>query len=196
MRPAPMTLFEAMGPIVAPTLEQYFGRRDLCILAARVAIDVAAYFGVHAEPMPVQVTLYNESFARHVADEFAGVDRTDVASWGDDSWSVGIGCGLPERDGGWDGHLIAVANGWFGDFSIQQAERLQHNIVTGPAVVGPVTGSMWKAVNDTGTAVEYRRIDDDRWRRAPDWKDAARRRQPVGKIIRAMKEAYGLRPAV
>jgi hypothetical protein len=196
MRPAPMKLFEAMAPLVAPTLEQYFHRRDLCILATRVAIDVAAYFGVQAEPMAVKVMLYNEPFARHMADDFAGVDLNDVASWGDGSYSVGIGCGKPEGDNRWDGHLIAVASGSFGDFNIQQAERLAHNIVTGPAVVGPVAGSMWKAVNDTGTVVEYRRIDDDRWRHAPNWKDAARRRQPVGKIIRALKEAYELRPAV
>lgn len=219
-------LFERMAPFVSPIIEQEFNRRDLCILATRVAIDVAAYFGVHAAPMPVQVILYNEAFARHLADGFAGVDRTSPASWGDGSWSVGIGCGKPERDNGWDGHLIAVAEqevspkcrnvlfpgdpstcqddpcacsvDWFGDFNIQQAERLQHNIVTGPAVVGPMAGPTWKAINDTGTVIEYTRIEDDRWRTAPDWRDAARRRPLVGKIIRAVKEVTGneLRPAV
>jgi hypothetical protein len=192
-------LFEEMAPIVAPVLEEHFERRDLCILATRVAIDVAAYFGVQAVPMPVKVVLYNEPFARHVANEFADVDRTNVASWGDDSWSVGIGCGTPKRVGGWDGHLIAVADGCFGDFSIQQAERLAHNIVTGPALVGPYSGApMWQAMNDTGTVIEYRPIEDNQWRAAPDWRDSVRRRPLVGKIIRAVREAMSceLRPAV
>jgi hypothetical protein len=179
-------LFEAMGPLVSPTLEALFGRRDLCVLATRVAIDVAAYFGVQAAPMPVKVVLYNAAFARHIADEFAGVDRADVASWGDGSYSVGIGYGAPERAGAWDGHLIAVADGWFGDFSIQQAERVQHHIVTGPAVVGPIIEPRWNVANDAGVEVDYMCIHDDRWRKAPDWKDAARRRHLAGRIIRAL----------
>lgn len=195
-------LFERMAPIVAPVIEQGFERRDLCILATRVAIETAAYYGVHATPMPVKAILYNEAFARHVANHFAGVeDRYKPSTWGDDSWSVGIGCGKPKEFGKWDGHLIAVADGCFGDFSIQQAERLQHNIRTGPAVVGPYSGApMWKAMEaDTGTVIEYSRIADNAWRTAPDWTDEKRRRPLVGKLIRtlrAMEVGNELRPAV
>ena len=182
-------IFEGMAPLLAPLLEEVVGRRDLCILAARVAIDTAAYFGVEALPVPVKVILYNEAFARHVDNEFAGVDRTRVDTWGDGSWSVGIGCGAPCRDNKWDGHLIVMADGYFGDFSIRQAERLQHNIVTGTAVVGPWNGGpTWKAVQvESGTVVEYHRICDDVWRSSPDWKDAARRRPLVGGLIRALR---------
>lgn len=186
-------IFEHLAPILAPVVGQAFGgRRDLCVLATRVAIETAAYFGVEAKPLPVKVIIYNDSFARHVADDFAGVDRRRPDTWGDNSWSVGIGCGSPYGPGKWDGHLIAVADGCFGDFSIQQAERTKYSICTGPAVVGPYDGqAKWMAIEKTsGTVVEYfSGIADDTWRNAPDWKDAVRRRPLVGKLIRALRAA-------
>lgn len=60
--------------------------------------------------------------------------------WGDGSNSVGIGCGAAERPNSWGGDLIAVADGWFGDFAIHQAERLQYGIVTGLGHRGAAPG--------------------------------------------------------
>jgi hypothetical protein len=185
-------LFEQMAPLLAPGLENIFQRRDLCILATRVAIETAAYFGVQASPLPVKVMAYNRPFARHVAERFKGVDLSHVAGWGDGSYSVGIGCGAPPRVNGWDGHLIAIADGWFGDFAIQQAERLQHNIVTGPALIGPYSGQdVWEAVCETtGTVIAYHRLPDDgHYRKAPDWKDPVRRRKAVGPLIRRLRQS-------
>ena len=184
-------VFHGLAPLLAPMLEEGWHRRDLCILATRVAIEAAAYFGVRAEPVAVQVIAYNAAFAKHVATEFADVqDKYSPRTWGDGSWSVGIGCGKPEGWNRWDGHLIAVADGYFGDFGIQQAERPQHNIYTGPALVGPHNGArLWKAIHEpTGTVVEYTRIASTAWRHAPDWTDEQRRRRIVGKLIRALRE--------
>jgi hypothetical protein len=183
-------IFDGIAPLVAPLLEAEFDRRDSCILATRVAIETAAYFGIEARPQPVKVMLLNATFARHVAEGFAGVDRNQPCStWGDDSWGVGIGMGKPNEPNRWDGHLIAVADGAFGDFSIQQAERLQRNIYTGPALVGPYhEEDMWRAIHEpSGTVVEYSRTLDNQWRNAPDWKDEARRRPIVGKLVRALR---------
>jgi hypothetical protein len=183
-------VFDGLAPLLAPMLEEGWQRRDLCIFATRVAIEVAAHFGIQSEPVAVRVVAYNAPFARHVAVNFDDVDDpTKPTTWGDGSWSVGIGCGTPNAPGRWDGHLVAVAEGCFGDFSIQQVERLQHGIQTGPALVGPYRGaSTWKATNETGTVIEYQRVVDDAWRRAPDWTDEKRRRAPVGKLIRALRE--------
>lgn len=186
----PRALFGAMGPLLAPALENAFERRDLCILATGVAIDVAQYFGVEACPLPVRLIAYNAPYARHVEDGFAGVDKYDPKTWHDGAWSVGIGCGKPEADNRWDGHLIAVTDECFGDFSLQQAERLEHGIVLGPALVGPYAGEeMWRAENNEGTVVEYCRLESNDWRNAPDWKDRARRRPIVGGLIRALRES-------
>ena len=185
-------IWEHMAPLAAPLLEQAFGRRDLCILATRVAIETAAYFGVEASALPVKAMVYNAAFARHVANGFAGVDRSRPATWRDGAWSVGIGFGKPYDDmpGRWDGHLIAVADGCFADFAIQQAERLQHHICIGTAVIGPYAGeASWQLIQDeTGTVIEYSRVTDNFWRNAPDWKDAVRRRPVVAKLIRAVRE--------
>lgn len=180
-------LFELLAPLVAPLLEEEWGRRDLCVLSTRIAIETAAYFGIQAVPVPVKVILYNADFASHVANNYEGVDRYKVSTWGDNSWSVGIGCGLPNERGRWDGHLIAVADGWFADYAISQAERPQYDLRTGPAVVGPYTPPMWCAMHVSGTVVEYTQTLDDQWRAAPDWKDEKRRRKTVGKLIRAVR---------
>jgi hypothetical protein len=182
-------VFEAMAPHVGPIIEREYGTRGLCILATRVAIETAAYFGVEAGAAPVKVVAYNAAFARHVAVNFADVDdKTKPGAWGDGSWSVGIGCGAPKRFNGWDGHLIAVADGWFADYSISQVSRPQHGIVIPPALVGPhYGGEAWKAENN-GVVIEYRRIDDDFWRNAPDWRDPVRRRKLVGPIIRELRQ--------
>ena len=87
-------IFLRMGPLVGPVIEEEFDRRDLCILTARVAMDVAAYYGIQAKPLAVRVLLYNATFARHAANEF---NRSNVASWNDDSWSVGVGYGTPPK---------------------------------------------------------------------------------------------------
>jgi hypothetical protein len=181
-------LFNGLAPLIEAEIERVFHRRDL---ATRLAIDVAKYFGVQAEPLPCKVMLYNAAFAKHVANNFADVeDKTRPQTWGDDSWSVGIGCGSPKRFNAWDGHLIAVADGWFGDFSIGQAERPQHNIMTGPALVGPYAGhAQWRAESETtGAVIEYKVIEDGSWRMAPDWRDEKRRRPMVGKLIRALRQ--------
>ncbi|HEY1897043.1 MAG TPA: hypothetical protein VGG62_12250 [Terracidiphilus sp.] len=177
-------LFTAIAPLVSPALEEIWHRRDLCILATRVAIETAAHFGIKATPMPVRVMAYNARFAQHVEE---GVPPGTCAEWGDGSWAVGIGLGKPNAPDRWDGHLIAVADGCFADCSIQQAERPQYNIWTGPALVGLWDGmARWKAVNDSGTVVQYERIFDDFWKKAPDWRDAKRRRPVVGALVRAV----------
>jgi hypothetical protein len=105
----------------------------------------------------------------------------------DGSYSLGFGFGA--RPGRWNGHLIAVAGDSFGDFSIQQAERLEHQIVTGPALVGAYPGwQKWRAVNEHGTVFEYQCSNDGNYRHAPDWKDEKRRHPIVGRLIRKVRD--------
>jgi len=178
----PRDLFERLAPLVGPVLEAEFHRRDLCILASRVALDVCDYFGLHAEALPVRTVLYNREFAAAME---AGL-RNPLDAPG--AWSVGVG--FPPREPldrpGWAGHLVVAIDDLFGDFSIRQGERLDRGIVTGDALVGPRGMNLWRATNDSGTVVEYRRTDDRAYRTAPDWKDSRRRKPISGKIIRAV----------
>lgn len=184
---SPLDLFEELAPLVAPALEAEWGQRDLCILATAVVIDVATYWGIEVRPLPVQAVIYNAAFAAHVAE-----GDCDVRKWWpvDGSHSVGIGFGIDLKGGKWPGHLIAEAGGWFGDFSINQAERLDKDVVTGPAVVGPLPAEgSWAGLHSSGTKIEYRRHPDPGdWRKAPDWRNMARRRKLAGMLIREIKK--------
>jgi len=185
-----LDLFTWLGDNIPPAIAAEFGRYDCCILATRLAIEVAGNFGIAVYPMSVQVVLMNAAFAKHVA-----VGDCDVKRWSeiDGSHSVGIGCGFhegQERDGRWDGHLIAAAVDCFGDFSISQAERPMAGILTGPFLVGPLKDGMrgWTAVHpEHGTEIQYKRTNDPRYRLAPDWKDEKRRRKLAGPLIREAK---------
>lgn len=186
-------LFEGLAPLLAPALEAEFRRRDLCILATRIALDVAAYFGVRAEPVSTRAVVYNAAFAAHIE---RGFEDVDIARWKplDGSYSVGVGFGLPNGGvpipGRWNGHLITVAGGWFGDFSIGQAERPRYDILTGPAIVAPFPqADAWRGELSSGAVVEYQVTRDLSYRRGPDWTDKARRRPIVGAMIRRLKAA-------
>lgn len=182
-------LFHRLAPLVAPTLEAGFQRRDLCVLSTRVAIDVADYFGVEVEPVACQMVAYNAAFAAHVENRWQDVDISQFRT--DGSYSVGIGFGLrgrPTPPGHWDGHLIVAGGGWFADYSIWQVERPQHGILTGPAVVGEYRGSSaWRGHSREGVTIEYGRIDDRSYRSGPDWRDRSRRRPLAAALIRALR---------
>jgi len=199
-----LELFEALDPLVAPAIEATFDRRDLCILAARVVLDVAAYFDIKARPVPVRVIVYNRAFASRIVN-IGPDDEVDAKRWEreDGAYSVGVGFGgdpafgvigsgsrsAARKANKWAGHLIVEADGAFGDFAINQAERPLYGIVTGPAVVGPLPADtkVWQGTRG-GTTIEYQRIDDDDYRTAPDWRDRRRREPIVGSLIRAVRK--------
>lgn len=188
--PTPTTreIFLALAPLVQPALFEECHRKDLCILTARLVLDVCAHFGVEAREQAVRVMLYNRQFAAHVASGAALEFTRD--NWPTDgSHSVGVGFGMPQgRTNAWDGHLIVIGPGCFGDFAIQQAERLAKDIVTGPAVVNDYAGqSQWEVENDSGTTLGYACITNQRYLRAPDWRAHSRRRRLAGMLIRAVR---------
>jgi hypothetical protein len=189
-----LDLFKALSVLIPAGIQAEFGRYDCCILSTRVAIEIAAYFGVHVRPMPVRVVLLNAAFAKHL-DEGDG----DVRKWADidGSHSVGIGLGFhdgQDRHNLWNGHLIAASPDYFADFAIQQAERPAKGIITGPAVICPVTeNARWRVVEaESGTEIQYERTRDTTYLRSPDWKDGKRRRKIAGAIIRILQQGRSL----
>jgi hypothetical protein len=185
-------LFDVLGELVPPAITKlYPWHAGCCILATRVAIEVAAHYGIEARPLPVQVLLYNEAFRRHLEAR----EELDVHNWyqQDGSHSIGLGFGAPEMGADkWAGHLIVTADGLFADLSIRQAERLERKIVTGGFLVGPYRPGLqaWEAVNDHGTAIQYKTSANMAYTAAPDWCDPKRRRQLAGPIIREVRRRF------
>jgi hypothetical protein len=186
------SLFRRMVPLLPAAVESKYPGLHTCIFATRVAIEVAAYFGIEARAVAVQVLLVNAAFAKHIAE-----DDADCRKWAgiDGSHSVGIGFGYLKGqpvDNTWNGHLIAVADGCFGDFSIQQAERPDKGIATGPGVVSlmPQDTDTWTIAGDNGVELHYHRIFDSAYLRSPDWRIAARRRPVCARLIRILREVY------
>lgn len=180
-------LFHKLAPLLGPRIERDWHRRDLCVLATRIAMDVGAYFGIPVEPLVVRVIVINRQFARHVER-----GELSVREYQHDG-SYSVGCGFNKREklapGMWNGHMVAQADGWFGDFSISQAERPEKGIITGPAVVGPLIGAAcWHCENEHGTMIEYSLHPDPMdYRRGPDWRKEDRRRRIVGDLIREVR---------
>lgn len=181
-------LFQQLVPRIGPAIETNLKRRDLCVFGVRVAMEVARYFGIEVQPVACQVAIYNRAFAMHI-DE----GDYDLRKWisVDGSYSIGIGFGHPpvgSTVGRWNGHLIAVADRVFADFSIWQAERPQHGIIIGPGLMGPYSGAkQWTARNMAGVRIEYSRMEDEAYRRSPDWRSLNRRMKIAGALIRELK---------
>jgi hypothetical protein len=181
----PLELFARLRPLIQPRIEQTFNRRDLCVLTTRIVMDVASYFGIEVIPCAVRAIVINRHFAAHVAEGDIDIEKY----LHDGSWSVG--CGFPtetQLPGKWNAHMIAVAGDYMGDFSIQQAERPERDILTGPAVTGPFQPPHWKLENEHGVIIEYSlHPNPEDYRRAPDWVDKKRRHRIVGDLIRAVR---------
>ena len=185
-------VLEAIAPILQPVLYQRFHRRDLCILSTRVALDVCEHFGVEAREQPVKCMVYNRQFDARVQ---SGPGAFDEDNWmADGSYSVGVGFGFNPRtdpEYKWNGHLIVIGPDCFGDFSIQQAERPEHDILIGTAVVSDYTGvNHWRVANADDTTIEYWLTANNYYTGSPDWRDETRRRRLVGTLIRQVRAMY------
>jgi hypothetical protein len=187
-------LFTSLVPLIAPAIEERWGRYNGCILATRVAVDVARYFGIIARPLAVRAIVCNSEFLLGVergettVEEMAAHDGYAVGvGFGRDPITGLIGCDsahMAKRHNAWNGHLIVTAEGIFADFSIQQAERPQRSIITGPGIIGLLPDKQaWTVELEGGAMVQYRCIHEKTFRTAPDWAKASNRAQIVAKLI-------------
>lgn len=182
-------LFEALAPVVAPTLEHVFGKRNNCLLSTRVVMEIGQRVGVALSPLPVQMIVCNEQWATHVEALKCSPTDGDGAAWAklDNSWAVGVGyrgASGPAANG-WDGHMVVRSTSWFADFSVNQAERPERGIITGEAFIGEIPNRpVWTFQNNHGTLIRYApHVADTRFRHAPDWTERERRRLLADKIM-------------
>ena len=183
-----------LGP---PLVKAIYSDTRVCVLSARVAIEVLHYFGVDARPFPCRVVAMNAIAAEGFV---AGMSWPDIFEAG--GYSLGqMGKGpLPGKR--WDGHLAAlvehycVEDGEKGallvDFSLADLNRPDKGVHT-----APLRATVPQRLIDDGTRIVlplpeggiamYEPIEDNYWRQAPDWVDTKRWKPLVAQIIRALR---------
>jgi hypothetical protein len=179
-------LFRELAELIPAAIEREYpaSEEGCCILATRIAIEVASYYGITVEPVSCVTFLCNAAF--HQRRERGELIK---GPWPMEDGSYSVSIGFEARPGRWNGHLIALAPNCFGDFSIGCAERREHNIITGAALLGTrPPSSEWEVTCPNGTVVTYRRTEDLSYRAGPDWKEPGRRKRISGPIIRELQK--------
>ena len=188
-----MTLEEIAGAVHA-ALDKPDLALTRCILATRVLIEAASAFGFAARPEVVSVLAANRPAYDLIRQ---GVLPAD---WPPQAWSVGVVAGVPGRDrNGFDGHLVAVVDGFLVDCATGQFARPERGLdVADAPVVMPIPDGWYEHRapltvtcgygEDWVSVLEYEkgRVPVE-FRHAPDWKH--RYRSYAGEAIRSLRGA-------
>lgn len=183
-----VALVDAAGPIIRPLVLDWFSA-DSCVATTRITIDVLAYFGIVAKPLPVRAVIFN-SEALLLLEQGASpeglheaVFARSVAEPGG-PWTMGLGFGMAEDDANEGRHVIA----WLprlsmaADFSVDQASR-PHKGLDLPPLAFPTPPSTMEEGHVFGctvsqpapygpAAVEYQ-VTTDWFTKSPNWRRAS-----------------------
>lgn len=172
---------------------------NACVLSARIASEVLAYFNIHHTTLSMAVMAMNDRMLEH---EQAGVSYTN---WDPDAWSVGVGFNQmvatknDYRDSnGFCGHVIAITNHHYVDLTAYQFDRIPYGIETGGSMVIPFSdiihpftlnpespNSWFYAKLKQGHMVMLNNQNND-YKHSPDWRVNYKRQ--TGDIIRTIKK--------
>jgi hypothetical protein len=174
---------------------------NCCVATVAVLCRVFRHYGFSPHPVPCSVVIRN---ARMVECRAKGmvvpVDPEPMQAWmrATGSHSVGI---VPESAyesltrgyKAFGGHLICQVQDTLVDASICQANRPQHKIELPPFIAMPALEKFTRGEEAligviAGCEVEYRPLDDQSWRSAPDWIDKRRYRETLNAIIERSRE--------
>lgn len=101
-----------------------------CILSTRLGVEWLRAHRIRAQALPVRLLVFNAAGweLAQAAQPMAEWNDARVAEWNAvGAWSVGIGIGTD--GGGWDGHLVVIADGrYLVDLSAGQVQRLRRGI--------------------------------------------------------------------
>ncbi len=201
-------LIDRLAPVAYPTMREEY-RPDCCIAAAAILIRVFKECGYEAEPVPVTVEVYNEAMVKLLESGNplpSDLERKRLLLDLTGAWGVAIAPAdtpvvSPLRDqrrplgGGYGGHLLLRVNEYLIDATIQQAERPEYQIKLPPMIVACHAERLMrdgKLFLEVGTChVVYRRITDESYREATDWKRTKPFRQTVNKILQRIGASHG-----
>jgi hypothetical protein len=182
---------DAIPSVVHEETVRRCGREDSCILQARVAIAVLHRFEIVASVITTNCYVFNPAYTRRVEAGQVARNLEELESFGDGSWTIGLGLGDP-APGRYAGHLIVGSreNRWIMDPSIVQANRPRRGIVLEPLVM-PAPASFWHDrerywFKHASCAVGYQIIDNDAYFGSPDWIDPKRSAPIIAAAIRRL----------
>lgn len=120
-----------------------------CINSTRICIEALRHFGVRANAMSVEFMAFNPTF-RRLADRHGGIpsDEATMKAW----YERGARClqidtrpeAFDPNGNSWNGHLVAVAQGFLIDPSAGQFNRPQYGIHTPEVLVTDAPNSFIK----------------------------------------------------
>jgi hypothetical protein len=172
------------------------GKR-VCLLAARVGIEVLRYFGLMPKPFPCRAVGMNDIAVDGLAKHQSWPEI--FAAGGHSIGQAGSGV-LP--DGHWDGHLAVLIERYcvedreegalLVDLSLGDLNRPERGIHTAPLRATVPQRSVTRQERlflplAEGGIVMYERIPDTSWRDAPDWRESRRWNPIVAALIRELR---------
>jgi hypothetical protein len=172
-------------------------RADSCIVSTIIGIDVLSHFNVLANPLPVQVTIWNPAFCKRIqAGQPFPKDIQELDVWvkEDGAWNVGLGLGGDPEPGKWPGHLAVLAEGkYLIDLSLDQASRPHRNINLEPlgmlVTEEFVTGKEPKIIQINDCVLRFLASPGNLgYSKSSDWSIRRRRADVVSAIIRKVGE--------
>lgn len=175
-------------------------RPDCCVATARVLSRVFEAVGINQEPMAVAIAIYNRRF---VEQTDRGVepptDRDALREWCEltGAYSVGAAPGGVPNSRGFNGHVVV----WLPDLaaivdgSVGQMARPERGIVLPETIAWTLDRAARERFESGGrlarevfgSLVIFNRIDDESFRRAPDWQDETRTDEIVRRLVRTAK---------
>lgn len=161
---------KAVNGLVGTAIQDYNeGRLNVCIEATRIVCGVLGYYGFEAEPLPVEVRLFNARFVELV-EERGRMPLSDEETqewWADGAYALGLGVAdTPPEPGGWVGHMMALVrhapSGLLGlaDPTLMQASRPEHGLKTMPTWL-PINEEWLAETADPQTRTPMTYMDDE-----------------------------------
>lgn len=193
----------AVHTYVPDEVSREFPGQSVCILTARVTLELLKHYKVPARAIPMKVAIFNERMVERISKEGRmPKDTSEGEQWAkqDGSWGLAIGYTGAVMDGHYDGHLGVLVHykvnsededigGILLDLAIGQASRPSRGIVLEPlssSVPAQFLSGEAFLASCNGCVLNYTYFPESHeWTRTPDWRDPDRR-API--IERAKKK--------
>ncbi len=181
----------------APVVFDRYFRKDRCINATRVLIDVMDHFKIKARPLSVFCAVHNKILVDYMKKYGHNMSEEQLdEAYDNGAWGVRIETEGTIKAGGWPGHLVAIVQDrWLVDSAAGQMSRPHKGINLPPIMVAPATRRFQKGSegctmhNSEGAVLFYNaRPDDESYAAGAGWQRHPVNRKVVAEIIEAMSQ--------